>query len=168
MGASYASWPIVVRFVAEDTLGSRAIRWGTHSQWSHVGLITPNGYELSSRSQRMKIDSTVIPAGVQARPKGYARFTAQLSVTLPATPEVQQAVWAAAWSQRGKPYATNLLIANFFFERNWRSTSGWFCSELIGWALEVGKWFQWLLATPTNKLAPSDLATAISAKVKMT
>ena len=37
---------IELSFVTEASLGSQAIRWFTHSDFSHVDIITPGGYRL--------------------------------------------------------------------------------------------------------------------------
>lgn len=69
-----------------------------------------------------------IPAGVEARPPGYAVFNYVCIATIPVTDEQWHLFWRAEREKLGKPYDTT-AIWGFAAGRDWRGADSWFCSE---------------------------------------
>lgn len=110
---------VVMQFSAEHTLASVLTRWFTHSAFSHVDLVLPDGRLLGAR-----------PAGgVQIRPPDYARFYRVLQLLM-RTPLAARH-YRYALSQVGKPYDWRAVIGFLLPSRDWRDENAWFCSELV-------------------------------------
>lgn len=151
---------IKLQFVGATDLGSGAIKWFTQGEVSHVDIVLPDGSLLGSRSDT--IDG--IPPGVQIRPTGYAVWEKVVGVSLSCPPDMETDFYRFATAEIGKPY-DELGILGFVFGRNWRDDKAWFCSEYGGAMLEKCGYFPTPLATPANKLSPSGLLIACSARV---
>ncbi len=135
-------------FVTEATAGSHAIRWFTHSDFSHVDIITPSGRRLGARSDH--------GPGVRMRSPHYAKFT--LDCRLRVECSAAQARGAYDWldDQVGKPYDKYGLFASFLFDRPaaWWDEKAWWCSELatVFVAKAIGK----PCRTPASRVSPND------------
>lgn len=115
---------ITLQFVTEPDWMSRAIRWFTWSDFSHVDFVLPSGRLLGAH----------VSSGVQIREPGYAAFTrVERRVVRDASPIVLD--WACR--QLGKPYDM-AAIFGLVTRRPWRQPDRWFCSELVARAFEVG------------------------------
>ena len=141
---------VELQFATESGLSSWAIRWFTHSDYSHVDMVLPGGKLLGAR----------LDGGVKVRDPGYGAFTAtkRVSILTPKAP----AVYRAALQQRMTPYDWKAIIAfavpALMPHRNWRDPNAFFCSELVAWALEQGGFFTPRnVALPANKITPGDL-----------
>jgi hypothetical protein len=104
---------------------------------------------------------SMFPAGVHIYGPYYTRWAG--FVDLPCTADQLAAFENFLKQQLGKPYDMVDLLANFGIARNWRNPDKWWCSELLGAALETVKWFKNPLAMGVEKLSPRDLALTISA-----
>jgi uncharacterized protein YycO len=141
---------VVLQFSTQDDPESWAIRRYSHSEFSHVDLVLPNGQLLGAR----------LEGGVRIREAGYAAWSKTLVVTLET--ERAGAVYDAAFTQLGKPY-DRWAIAAFALGRDWRDDGAWYCSELIAWALEQAGFFPRPLWLPVAKITPGDLLLVLSA-----
>lgn len=157
---------IRLQFVGAGDLGSDAIKWFTQGEVSHVDIVLSDGRLLGSRDDIIN----GIKKGVQIRPPGYANWKIVVPVSLPCPQDMEKNFYQFAMAEIGKPY-DEMGIAAFVFGsiigRDWRDDSAWFCSEYVGAMLEKCGYFATPLATPTNKLAPSGLLLACSARVSV-
>lgn len=152
-----------LQFSVCDDLGSWAIRQYDHGSFSHVDAILTDGSLLGSRDDEVGGK----PSGVQIRPAGYLNFMATKHLSIPCSDEVQDAFYAIWKSQIGKPYDRSAIMG-FVFERDWRQTDSWFCSEGVTWSAEQSKLFPFLLAMPSSKVTPNGLYLACSVLVDVT
>jgi hypothetical protein len=147
---------ITIRFVAGSDLISRAIRLGEYGFWAtHVETLMPDGTLLGAHAS----------GGVQARPKEYDRgkFSKQLFVSIPATPEQTDRFNTFLRAQIGKPYDFEAIIG-IVAQRDWRKDKAWMCSELVAAGLcqdKVGI-FPPHLAIEFNHVTPRDLLLIVS------
>ena len=152
---------IVVQFAGNhDSIGSKAIEWFSHSKWSHVDTVMPDGRLLGARSDVIQN----IPAGVQIRPSGYVHkeHDSLKRVHIPCTDAVEALYYKFVQSQIGKPYDKTAIFA-FIVDRDWTAHDSWFCSELCAAAAEHAKLFSYRLAVKHNKIDPGDLLFVLSA-----
>lgn len=157
MGGDQVSAGVTLQFSVCEDVGSWLIRQYDHGPWSHVDCVLPGGGLLGARDDRVG----GAPSGVQIRPNGYINFLRTQRIILPCPETSQEAFYGFLRGQLGKPY-DQTAIAGFVFQRDWRETDSWFCSELQGVALESAGIFPHKLATPTAKLTPSGLYLAAS------
>lgn len=149
--------PILFQFVCEKAISSQVIAWFSTGHFSHVDAVLDDGSLLGARSDRVGGR----PAGVQIRPPNYISFSLRVVMAIPATDSLNAAFYAFLRSQVGKPYDSEAIWA-FLFNRNWRETDSWICSELQAAGLEqAGVTPRLYLAA--NKITPVSLALAISA-----
>lgn len=153
---------VTLQFSAQDDLGSLAIRYFEHGQWSHVDLVLPDGSLLGARSDKI----LGIPPGVQVRPSTYANFTSKQIVALPCADHQAEAAYEFAHEQIGKPYDATAILA-FAIGRDWRSDDSWFCSELAAAAIEMCGIIPYKLAVTENKVTPGDLFLICSVLVNV-
>jgi uncharacterized protein YycO len=147
---------ISLQFVTEKGVGSTLIRWGTHSDFSHVDAVLHGGPLLGARSD------TKMP-GVSIRAPDYAPFTRRQTVVIPT--QADMAFYSFLMDQLGKPYDWKAIVG-FAVDRNWRDPDSWFCSELVAAALEAAKIVK--VQTPANRISPNDvflLAASISSSI---
>jgi uncharacterized protein YycO len=147
---------ISLQFVTQKSLGSSLIRWGTHSDFSHVDVVLFDGRLLGARND------TAVP-GVCIRPANYAPFTRRQTVIVPT--QEDRAFYSFLVDQLGKPYDWKAIVG-FAVDRNWRDPDSWFCSELVAAALEAAKIVK--VQTPANRISPNDvflLAASISSSI---
>ena len=149
---------IQLQFVAEAGVGATAIRWFTHSDFSHVDTVMPDGRLLGARSD------TATP-GVAIRSPDYAMFTTRKRVTVPTSDAAAAIFYAFLHAQLGKPYDMTAIYA-FAVNRNWREVDSWFCSELVASALETAGIVK--IVSQANRITPNDaflLAASVSSSV---
>ncbi|MDE2096293.1 MAG: hypothetical protein KGL39_03540 [Patescibacteria group bacterium] len=150
---------ITAQFVTEPSgrfpifSGSWWIRFGTHSRFSHVDIVYPDGTLVGARDDFHVDWKGKYNTGVQRRPADYANFSVRERVVVPVTPDEQRVIYQFLDAQIGKPYDES-AIAGFVLGRDWRSPRAWFCSELGAAAFEHANVVQVL--TPESKITPND------------
>lgn len=142
---------IQLQFVCEAKITSRAIAWFSQGHFSHVDAVTPSGNLLGARHS----------GGVQVRSPGYLNFTNRVLMTVPCTDAQNLAFYSFLAAQVGKPYDAEAIWA-FAFNRNWRETDSWICSELLAAAGESAGILPTLYLA-ANKITPVVCAVAFSA-----
>jgi hypothetical protein len=153
---------IVMQFVGNHTsLGSKVIEWFSHSDYSHVDSVLPDGRLLGARSDKIM----GIAPGVQIRPSIYVELEHDLitRVNIPCTDQQEKLYYEFVKSQIGKPYDKTAIFA-FIVDRDWTEPDSWFCSELNSAATMHCGLFKHL-ACPRNKIDPGDLIFLISSIV---
>jgi uncharacterized protein YycO len=148
---------IHLQFVCEALLSSQIIAWFSAGHFSHVDCLLDDGTLLGARSDLVGGK----PAGVQIRPAGYAKFSSRVVMTVPCSAEQKQIYLDFLISQVGKPYDSEAILA-FFFNREWRESDSWICSELQAAAGEKSLIFPKLYLA-ANKITPVACALAFSA-----
>lgn len=149
---------VTLQFSTERAISSAMIRWFTHSDFSHVDLVLPDGRLLGARSAREGSD-TGIP-GVAIRPRGYADFSRTLQIRV--ATNLAGPIYRWALSARGASYDMRAICA-FGLARNWRDRSRFFCSELVAWAFEGGGFFGGRnIALPPSRITPGDVILLLS------
>jgi uncharacterized protein YycO len=144
---------IELSFVTERSIGSEAIRWFTHSDYSHVDVIMPSGQRLGARSDSPVSGMT----GVQIRDHDYAKFIRDDRLVIDTHSEpLEHEAYAWLMRQVGKPYDISGLYRSFLWEGKvpWWDEKAWWCSELavlfVAKAVAVRCW------TPASRVAPND------------
>lgn len=145
------SGSITLQFVGSNDILSDTIKLFERGWCSHVDAVMPDGMLLGAR----------FSGGVAIRPPDYEAFPRKLQVHLPAEDAVAAAFYDALRSQLGKPYDVE-AIAAFAFDRDWRATDHWFCSEIQAWALERAGYFPHPLAATDSTITPRDLLLILS------
>ena len=148
---------ITLQFVSSSGWSSKLIGWAGAGHLSHVDAVCPDGGLLGARSDKM---GAAAP-GVQVRPQGYYRFSRRVLMQIPATQEQESRFWIFLNHQLAKPYDRMAILA-FVFNRDWRETDSWICSELQAAALEAAGIVP-RLYLDANKISPVALALAVSA-----
>lgn len=118
---------IIAQFSTDNDLESRAIRWATGGDFSHVDLVLPDGL-LGARAK----------GGVQLRPFDYKTFTSKVRVSCEVP--FESAALAFAKSQIGKPYNFG-AIRDMLLHRQRQFTfspPSWYCDELIYGIVSAG------------------------------
>ncbi len=148
---------ILLQFVCEKAISSQLIAWFSAGHFSHVDAVLDDGSLLGARSDRVGGR----PAGVQIRPPNYINFSLRVVMAIPVSDLQNTAFYAFLHSQVGKPYDSEAILA-FLFNRNWRETDSWICSELQAAGLEHAAVTPRLYLA-ANKITPVSLALAASA-----
>lgn len=116
---------LLVRFVTERDLISRAIRWVTFSDFSHVELGLPDGTWLGAHAS----------GGVQIRPAGYMTPSLERVYALAVTQAEYDAAMAYARGQIGTSYSfldiANILFRARFSTRPHGIICSWFMLEVL-------------------------------------
>jgi hypothetical protein len=152
---------ITIRFVAGNDFVSRWISFGEYGFWAtHVETLMPDGSLLGAHAI----------GGVQARPRDYdkGKFSKELFVPIPATPEQTDGFHTFLRAQIGKPYDFE-AIAGIVAQHDWRNDKAWICSELVAAGLcqeKVGI-FPPHLATELNRVTPRDLLLIVSGRFEL-
>lgn len=147
---------IKLSFVLGNALTSRMIAWFSSGHFSHVDAVLPDGRLLGARSD--KADGV---SGVRIRRVGYEKWERQVVFTIPSTLEQSQKFYDFLSGEVGKPY-DHTAIWGFMFNRAWRDTDAWYCSELVMHGLEVAGVIDKLYLA-ANKITPVAAALVCSA-----
>lgn len=151
---------ITLRFVTTwESPVSRLIRAGEYGFWaSHTEAMMPEGTYLGAH----------FDGGVMARPSTYdaGKYGQQMFVQIPCLQVQADMFHAFLRAQVGKPYDLGAIGA-LVFEREWRQTDKWFCSELQAAALEHCGFFSSPLCTDNWKITPRDLLLILSGRVQV-
>ncbi len=161
---------IKLQLVLGADIASRTIAWFTQGSYSHVDAVVPagglaiapdctvvEGWLLGARNDSVGGE----PPGVQFRPPGYKAWARRTVIEVPCTNIQERRYWTFLIAQLGKPYDSEAIWA-FVFNRDWRETDSWICSELQAAAGEAALILPKLEA-PCNKIAPVPLALVMSA-----
>lgn len=151
---------ITLQFVGADDFDARVIEWFSQGVVAHVDAVMDDGTLLGARDDEVGGKA----AGVWIRPPNYMAFARVVRVVLPAPTILVERFYGFCLAQVGKPYDEEGILG-FILGRNWRERDAWFCSELVGAALEHCGYFPNPLATPSNKLTPAGLLLACSSRV---
>jgi len=135
---------IKLRFVTTDSIISAAIRLVTWSEYSHVELVTDNGYIAAHKD-----------GGVSLLPYNYCKPSKSAYGYVNCSPIQAEKVVEFMNSQIGKPYDT-LNILGILFHRDWKKNSSWCCSELVAAAFDYAG-YPLLERDPPNRVTPGDL-----------
>lgn len=156
-----------IQFSTSTAFTSGIIRRLTHSPFSHVDIVLPEGLLGVSG----KDDSITDPGGVRIRPhKAWPYLTEPKTANIQCDDAIAIAVINAARSQIGKPFDNGALWCMLqdqaktpvTTQRDWRNTASWFCSELVIWSLEQGGLFKYPLAVCKNRITPADVLLLIN------
>lgn len=147
---------LTLQFSSSTALTSKIIRMLTHSRFSHVDIVLPEG--LLGASGPGKYSTYDDPGGVVIRPLNPWPYEIKRTVTIQT--RHADAIIAAWRSQIGKPFDDAAIHAflsvTALTTRNWDALDKWFCSEGIIWACREGGLFDYNLAVPMNKIDPND------------
>ena len=135
---------IILQFSTQKNIGSKILHVFDHIWCSHVDAVLPEGGLLGAKWH----------GGVTIRPnKGFVK---KLVVELPTTAEIETRFYDFLKLQLGKPYDWQGILA-FVVDRHWDEDDSWFCSELIGAALQYSGFLPYKLFSTANKITPQDL-----------
>jgi hypothetical protein len=152
---------IKLQFSTSTEASSALICRISHSPFSHVDIVLPDGNLLGASDNPNALVLQGNPSGVAIRPPNYQIFGRKAVAKLAATKEVEEAFYEAAKSQLGEPFDHHALYAfldgRFDTGRDWRDESAWFCSEHTGWSLERAKFFPFPVVVTKDRLNPPDL-----------
>jgi hypothetical protein len=150
-----------VRFVAGNTLVSRAIIWQSKTAMpftpSHVETVTEDGkYYIGAH----------IDGGTQARLVGYdkAETVHELILDLPSNPVMDQIFWDYMKSRIGEPYDWTAIIG-FVIPEHFHKVNTAICSATTTLGLRKCGWFPAPLAVPAHLISPRDLLLMISSRI---
>lgn len=136
----------------------------THSPFSHVDLLTDDGYLLgaSDNLHAPVIGPKSNPRGVALRPQDYQRFAVRRDVVIPTTAERKKRFTDFCMAQLGKPFDSGALspfafLSPNFAERDWRIDDLWWCAELMGRASEMAPLLDWPIPGIKNRITCADL-----------
>jgi uncharacterized protein YycO len=136
---------IQLRFIEGTGPISRAIEFWTWSSWSHVDVMTPDGW-LGAR----------FVGGVQVRPWDYVTTYGKSEIRgISLDPDVEARIMSYLYDQVGKPYDFG-AIAGMMVRRDWKNESKWFCSELVIASFAVNG-VDLLNTSTMNRISPRDL-----------
>lgn len=150
---------MILQFVRGDDFGAKAIMWFSHAPYSHVDTVLPDGSLYGARSDSVGGQ----PPGVQGRDPSYVSGQSVLRILVSMPPAMEAKYFDFILAQKGKPY-DKTAIWGFGFNRDWRETDSWFCSELVAAGLEACDYFGHPIALDANKITPADLILALSVK----
>lgn len=133
---------IKILFSTNDKIGSKLIRAGTWSKYSHCDILTEHGSVVGAVPFK-----GVIEYDPAERTTGKHEIKVVEGVSY-------HEVLSNVYSQMGKSYDW-LGVIGVPFHRDWQRDDKWFCSELIAWALE--KSGKPVILKRTNRVTPQDL-----------
>lgn len=136
---------LTLLFCRSHTVGSWLMRQLSRSDWSHVGILEPDGQQV--------LEAT----WPRVRRATLAQFlngkTEAVPVTFPCADPDAAIAWAAA--QIGKPYDWRGLFS-FVFHSDWAHPGQWWCSEYAAMAAQQGN-SPLVRPGATNRVAPQHL-----------
>lgn len=148
-----------IQFSTSTAFTSGIIRRLTHSPFSHVDFIVPEGL-LGVSGVDPSINDV---GGVLVRPFNCWPYLTKPKVArLGCSDEIAVKVIAVAMTQLGKPFDNTAMWGMLEDQateklRNWRDPTQWFCSEFVAWAMETGGLFPYSLAVMKNRVSPADV-----------
>lgn len=133
---------ITLQFSTTSAFISRAIRFITWSEFSHVDVVLPDGGLLGAHLD-----------GVKIRRPETQKFTKTARFTVSMTPEQEARFYEFLYKQVGKPY-DKTAIFGILVHRDWQEDDSWFCSELVAAACEYAGVS--LIREKRNRITPRD------------
>ena len=116
-----------IRFITESDFVSRAIRWVTFSDFSHVEIELPDGTFLGAHAG----------AGVQIRPANYCHPTFERRYAIPLSPAHYDEAMLCARGAIGTRY-NYADVCGLFFHRNITVKGRMICSQFVFNVLYAG------------------------------
>lgn len=110
-----------IRFVTESDLVSRAIRWVTFSDFSHVELELPDGTYLGAHAS----------GGVQILPANYMKPSLERVYALPVSQKDHAAAMYLAYGRIGCQYSFADILGILFRSRLHHAPHGLICSWFV-------------------------------------
>ena len=146
-------WPFFPNYA------SWVIRHLSHSPFSHVDLVMPNGTVLGASDSPNAPVLLGNPRGVAIRPPDYEAFGLRKRMVIK-TP-LADGIYAIAETQIGKPF-DNTALYRFLSDalptsRSWQDSSAWFCAELLAFAFAIGGYWKMPKVWPKDRISQSDL-----------
>lgn len=138
------------QFSTGDSTISKAIRWKTDSEISHVDVVTPEGRLLGAH----------INDGVLVRELDYMAFDLRIRVTVPVGDEQFEKFWASVNSKIGEKY-DKAGIAGIALGDNLAGPGTVFCSELQAQGIKDAG-IIWI-AKDSSKIDPETLRLLVTA-----
>ena len=133
---------IKILLSTNNKLGSRLIRLGTWSKYSHCDVFTEDGSIIGA-----------VPFKGVIEYDPTERLTDRHEVRIVNNVDAVQVV-SALRSQVGRAYDWSGVIS-IPIHRDWHSRDKWFCSELIAWAVE--RTGIQIIRKQSNRITPQDL-----------
>jgi hypothetical protein len=132
---------------------------------THTECVTPEGKWLGQHED----------GGMQAREPGYDHDDvaimpdgrrAEIIVSLPVTPRVHDAFYAAATASIGEPYDWNAILG-FAMPGHFHFKFHAICSAKMFLLLRAVNYFQWPVTVPAHEMDPRDLMLILSTCVEI-
>ena len=129
---------------------SYVIRFLTWSEWSHVGILTPENTVIDSHIARKGVTEQSFSDFISS---DIDKYEIKVYDSIPDN------VYDIARTQIGKPYDWT-AVCGIPFRRNWQEDDSWFCSELVAWACkEAGRP---LISKPTWRITQQDIYETVA------
>lgn len=139
-------------YVGKGNLVDRAIRFATHSPYSHVELVSL-GKVIEHRSRTMwSMSASARDGGVREK---AITFQAGRWEFLPLENWYGDFVWSKAKAELGRSYDYLGILFNFTVQIRRHLRGSWFCSELCGHALGLDQ---------PHRLSPGALYDVVKAR----
>jgi hypothetical protein len=139
---------------------STLIRRFSHSPFSHVDLVLPDGNLLGASDSPDAPSIRGNPRGVAVRPAEYQPFGIRRWAVIRTTKKHEDIFYPWIEAQIGKPFdsgAMHALIGEPEFNiRDWRDPEMWYCSEMLVAGFDFSGLFPYELVTPKNRVSPGD------------
>jgi hypothetical protein len=162
---------LIIRFVSGDDILSRLIR-------TQAGIsmpFTPVHCEALSRDGKSYIGAH-FNGGIQPRPIGYDADSlmtlpdgrkAEKLVSLPCSPEQEEAFHSFVESKIGEPYDWKSIVSFAAPDINLHLTDHLICSGFMTAALRKCEYFPMPLTVPFHHISPRDLMLTLSSHVQI-
>jgi hypothetical protein len=167
----YEMGEIALQFSTSTAFTSGIIRRLTHSPWSHVDFVLPEGLLGVSGEDRSIND----PGGVRVRPFGCWPYLSKPRTAYLHCPDnIADKVLDVARSQIGKPFDNGALwgfLGDLAYgapkirPAPWDDEMSWFCSEYIAFCLVRGGFFPYKLIVRKERISPADLLLILNASM---
>ena len=140
---------IKLRFITENNIGSRIIRYYSWSEFSHVDFVWPTDAYLGAR----------LDGGVRLRPYNYTKPAKQAFFGIELGKTKEREILGIAFAQIGKPYNWK-GITGFALNEDWQSGKSWFCSQLVAHCFAAAG-EPLLRVSHSDRVTPSDLTMSL-------
>ena len=136
---------ITIFFVSNEDVGSSLIKWTTNSKFSHCGFV--------DKATNTVIDSRFNKKGVTEYSISELIMTYK-HITFVEIEAISYTSIILARTQLGKGYDWSALLG-IGFKRDWQQDDKWFCSELVGWAINKSGYN--FITTPMWRVTPENI-----------
>jgi hypothetical protein len=156
---------ITLQFSTSLEWQSWIIRKFSHSRFSHVDVVMPDGnlHGASNSPNAPYIRGN--PNGVAIRPPDYQLFGTRRWAKIRTRLEDEKRFYDFLEAQLGKPFddtAMKAIIRDPDEHRDWADPSAWFCSEELVCGFDAAGQFPWDLVVPKNRVSPADLVLLLN------